>query len=136
MTPREIEYSYVPLLSKEPINVLSYNLETIIAEKLETILKLTSMNSRMKDFYDIYLIYQRDYKNLNMEKLKKAVSATFKMRNYSYNTALQLKAIRNSQELVNQWTVYKNDINHFYAKNLKFDEVLTPLISLIKSLEI
>lgn len=90
----------------------------------------------MKDFYDIYLIYQRDYKNLNMEKLKKAVSATFKMRNYSYNTALQLKAIRNSQELVNQWTVYKNDINHFYAKNLKFDEVLTPLISLIKSLEI
>ena len=136
VTPREIDYSYVPLLSKEPINVLSYNLETIIAEKLETILKLTSMNSRMKDFYDIYLIYQKNYKNLNMEKLKKAVSATFQMRNYSYNTALQLKAIQNSQELVNQWTIYKNDINHFYAKNLKFDEVLAPLISLIKALEI
>lgn len=136
ITPREIEYTYKPLLSEEPITVLSYNLETVLAEKLETILKLASTNTRMKDFYDIYLICQEGYKNLDKKKLKQAIDTTFQKRNYSYNTALRLKAIHASQELVNQWTVYKNDVNHFYARDLKFDDILVPLDSLINSLGI
>ena len=136
ITPREIEYTYKPLLSEEPITVLSYNLETVLAEKLETILKLASTNTRMKDFYDIYLICQEGYKNLDTKKLKQAIDTTFQKRNYSYNTALRLKAIHASQELVNQWTVYKNDVNHFYARDLKFDDILVPLDSLINSLGI
>ena len=136
ITPREIEYTYKPLLSEEPITVLSYNLETVLAEKLETILRLSDGNTRMKDFYDIYLIYQEGYKNLDMKKLKKAVDTTFQKRNYAYNTKLQLKDIQKSQKLAKQWAVYKNDVNHFYARDLKFDEVLIPLDSLIDSLGI
>lgn len=136
ITPREIEYAYKPLLFNEPIIVLSYNLETVLAEKLETILRLSDGNTRMKDFYDIYLICQNSCKNLDMENLKKAVNTTFQKRNYSHNTELQLKDILASQKLVNQWNIYKNDVNHFYAKDLKFDEVLIPLDSLINSLGI
>ena len=136
ITPREIEYTYKPLLSKEPITVLSYNLETVLAEKLETILRLSDGNTRMKDFYDIYLISQEGYKNLDMKKLKQAVNATFQKRNYTYNTKLQLTDIQTSQKLAKQWMIYKNDVNHFYARDLKFDDILVPLDSLIISLGI
>ena len=136
ITPREIEYTYKPLLSEEPITVLSYNLETVLAEKLETILRLSDGNTRMKDFYDIYLISQEGYKNLDMKKLKQAINATFQKRNYTYNTKLQLTDIQTSQKLAKQWMIYKNDVNHFYARDLKFDDILVPLDSLINSLGI
>lgn len=65
ITPKEIRYKYLPLLGDYYIDLHAYNIETILAEKIETMLSRLELNSRAKDFYDIYLIYTKDWKNIN-----------------------------------------------------------------------
>lgn len=60
ITPKAIVFKYIPLLGDRYINVYAYNIETVLAEKLETILSRLELNGRMRDFYDIYLIYSKD----------------------------------------------------------------------------
>lgn len=55
ITPKEINYKYNLLIENRYINILAYNLETVLAEKLETILTRGEKSSRMKDYYDIYI---------------------------------------------------------------------------------
>lgn len=61
ITPKEIRYKYKPILGKKYIDLWAYNIETILAEKIETILSRAELNGRMRDFYDVYLIYIKDF---------------------------------------------------------------------------
>ena len=70
ITPREMIYKYITLLDYECIDLYSYNLETILAEKLETILTRRELSSRMKDYYDIYLIYVIYNDKINLDILR------------------------------------------------------------------
>ena len=56
ITPREIEYSYKLMLEDRSISVLAYNLSTILAEKLETVISRGDQNTRPRDYYDAYIL--------------------------------------------------------------------------------
>ena len=64
ITPREIEYRFKLLLEDREIPVLAYNLETVMAEKLETVVSRGDQNTRPRDYYDIYILAKMQYKNI------------------------------------------------------------------------
>lgn len=80
VTPRAIEYKYKRLLEDEYIPICTYNIETIIAEKLQTVLWRKIANSRMKDYYDLYYFVTYKWKEVDIEILKRAIRTTFDKR--------------------------------------------------------
>ncbi|GHU51395.1 hypothetical protein FACS1894127_7710 [Clostridia bacterium] len=56
VTPREIEYSFKLMFEERSISILAYNLETVLAEKFESIISRGLTNTRMRNFYDIYIL--------------------------------------------------------------------------------
>ncbi len=125
ITPQEISYKYKPLLRDDYINLWAYNLETILAEKLETILSRVELNGRMKDFYDIYLIYTKDWDNINRDNLKAAIQKTFFKRDYKGNIIETLNIIKNSNVLKNRWKSYQRKYN--YTKDISFEDIMNSL---------
>ena len=81
ITPRAIEYNYKTILEDENISLYTYNYETIVAEKLETVLKRNTANSRMKDYYDLYYFATYRWNDIDISTLKNAIAITFKNRN-------------------------------------------------------
>lgn len=78
VTPEAIRYGYKLLLEDKEISVLAYNLETIMAEKLESIVSRGDQNTRLRDYYDVYILMKLQYKNIEPEYLKAALDATSK----------------------------------------------------------
>lgn len=85
VTPSAINYQYKVMLEDNCVNVWTYNMETIIAEKIESIFSKLELSSRMKDYYDIYLIYTKEWEHINLEHLRNAISNTFRKRNFNQN---------------------------------------------------
>lgn len=123
--PGPCNYQYESLLGKDSYKLWSYNLETIVAEKIETIFSRMETSSRMKDYYDLYLIHKLAFAKIDKNKLKGATERTFKKRNFNADLHNNLIKIRNSAELRDNWKDYsrKND----YAQNIEFDEILNCL---------
>lgn len=71
ITPKEINYKYKPILDDRYVKLWAYNIETVLAEKIETILSRSELNGRMRDFYDVYLIYTKVWKILILIILEK-----------------------------------------------------------------
>lgn len=76
ITPKEIEYSYQLLLEDRKIDVLAYPIETVLAEKLETMMTRGTANTRLRDFYDIYALLETKENSLNTDQLQKALLST------------------------------------------------------------
>ena len=76
ITPSEISYSYKLLFENRTISIMAYNLETVLAEKLETILSRGTANTRMRDFYDIYVLENTFASSVNLEVLRAAFQNT------------------------------------------------------------
>lgn len=114
-------YSYKTILDDDNIDILSYNLETIIAEKLESILKRGVLNGRMKDYYDLYITskYRRRIK-IDEKILKSAIVNTFNTRNYKYD-GNTFESIKNSKELQQLWKNYST--NKEFVNDITFEEV-------------
>ena len=72
---------YKTILENENISLYTYNYETIVAEKLETVLKRNIANSRMKDYYDLYYFATYKWNDIDIGTLKKTIDTTFKNRN-------------------------------------------------------
>lgn len=83
ITPKPVVYKYRPILGDSYVNVWSYNIETVIAEKLEIILRRAEANSRIRDYYDLYLIYTKGWNDVKVDDLRKAIDKTFEKRNLS-----------------------------------------------------
>ena len=122
ITPKEIRYKYLPLLGDYYIDLYAYNMETVLAEKLETILSRLELNGRTRDFYDVYLIYTKEWKNINFDHFKKAIDKTFTKREYKGNSFEALDIIRNSEILKERWNKYQK--NFSYAEGIEFDEII------------
>ena len=122
--PSEIEYSYETIF-KEKLNILVYSLETLIAEKYETIIKRNITTTRLRDFYDIYMIFKLKNDKINVNNLKQAICETAKNRN-STEEILEskeiLEDIKNDEYLNTQWNIYKNE--NKYVDNIQFSEIL------------
>ena len=95
ITPKELKYSYPLLFEEKVILINCYNIETILSEKIETILRRGKFNSRMKDFYDIYYFLTKLKEEINLNHLKKAINNTFKKRD-SFDYLNDYKQIINS----------------------------------------
>lgn len=125
ITPTDIEYSYQSLISNETIAFRAYNLETVIAEKLQTILSRGLLNSRCKDYYDIYIINQLQRKNISIPDLKKSFETTCQYRKTPFEkieSLLILEEISKSNILQNRWSNYARKAS--YAKDITFDATI------------
>lgn len=125
ITPRAIRYNYKTILENNNISLYTYNYETIIAEKLETILKRNTANSRMKDYYDLYYFVTYKWNDIDMNILRTAISTTFKHRNseeylQKFNTIMV--NILKDEILISRWDNYRKE--HEYAKEIKFDDTI------------
>lgn len=80
ITPSEIRYSFKLMLEDRSIEIYAYNLETVLAEKLETIISRNVANTRMRDFYDIHILQQIHAENIDADVFRDALIATSKKR--------------------------------------------------------
>ena len=126
ITPRAIEYKFQLLLEDRAISILAYNLETIFAEKLETILSRGVANTRMRDYYDVHILMELHEQNLNDELLNEAFVKTAKNRgtfdNIKNNNSEYLQAIESSEVLLNLWERYR--VNNDYALDISWKDAL------------
>ena len=132
ITPREIEYRFKLLLEDREISVLAYNLETVLAEKLETIVSRGDQNTRPRDYYDIYILSKLQYKNIKTEYLKAALKATSKKRGSSdilKNYKNIIDVVRSSDAMIKQWKTYQKDFE--YATDISFSEVCDAVVQMM-----
>ena len=134
ITPGAIEYSYKTLFDNRTFGLLTYNYETIIAEKFQTVMQRANMNSRMKDYYDIYYFVNKKWESINKELLVDAIIKTFLNRNSiqllkTINETLE--DIKNNKLLDTLWENYKN--KHSFARDIKYEATVNSLC-LIKNL--
>ena len=135
ITPRELKFKYNCLFENKTILISAYNLSTIFAEKLETILKKGKKNSRMKDYYDLYYFISKMEKDLDMNELKQAIQNTFQKRNSTellenYQTILE--DIQNSNLIYERWNVYSK--KNVFVKEIAFDNVISNISEYLKLL--
>ncbi len=129
ITSGKINYKYKPILGDRYVKLWAYNIETVLSEKIETILSRVELNGRMRDFYDIYLIYTKNWNSINLEHFRKAIEKTFSKRGYIGEPLLTLDLIMHSNILKNRWKNYQK--RYEYAKNIDFDEILICLGKII-----
>ena len=126
ITPREMNYSYSKILEEGTIPIMTYTIETILAEKFETISSRNITTTRARDFYDLYMIYSIYKDKINKDTLRKAIERTSKYRG-SFETALQYKEIvelfRESETTKELWKKYTQ--NNPYAKDVDFLDTIS-----------
>ncbi len=120
------------LIGNEIYKVWSYNLETVLAEKIETILSKLETSSRMKDYYDIYLIHRFRFNKINITKFRGAVEKTFEKREFNADLITNLNIVKDSRILREKWISYSRKNN--YARNLDFEETIKCLEQFIEIL--
>ena len=130
ITPRPDEYKYFPILGDNYIKLWSYNVETVIAEKLETILSRAEVNGRTRDYYDLYLIYTRGWEKVNFDHLRMAIDKTFKKREYNGDILETLNLLKDSYILKKRWDMYSKKYD--YANNISYDEIIRCIEEIVR----
>ncbi len=123
--PKEMNYSYSKILDTGTIPIMTYTLETILAEKFETITSRNITTTRARDFYDLYMIYSLYKDRINEDILREAIQETSIHRG-TYEMVLEYKDIldllRNSLGIQNVWKKYTD--SNIYAKDIDFEDTL------------
>lgn len=134
ITYGEINYTYNLLLEERSIEIWTYNVETIVAEKYETIIKRNILNTRIRDFYDLYMLTYLDKQNISNKMLVQAIKETSKHRG-SYNIINDkntveevIISIKNDKDLKQQWNKYQK--NYEYAKEIKYEQLVDSIVSI------
>ena len=130
ITPKPIVYKYCPILGDSYVDVWSYNIETVIAEKLETILRRAEANSRIRDYYDLYLIYTKGWNDIKIDDLRKAIYKTFEKRNYHGNIEETVAILKDSEIIKNRWNSYKK--KYEYASDIDYEKIMKCVEEIIK----
>lgn len=122
ITPREIQYSFKLMLEERSIEVWAYNLETVMAEKLETVISRNITNTRMRDFYDIHILLSLYGNTLNKKILGEALQATAKKRETEYHLkdAQDIFAeVQNDSNMEKLWKSYQKKFS--YAEDISWE---------------
>ena len=128
ITYKEIEFKYNTIFDNETINIMTYNYETIIAEKFESIISRNIDNTRMKDYYDLYMFVNLKWDDINKTVLRKAIINTSKVRetlDYIDDTNRYIELIGDDSRLKSLWNSYKN--NYEYAKDINFEDTINAI---------
>lgn len=132
--PGPNDYGYKSLIGNEKYSVWTYSIETILAEKIETIFSKLETSSRMKDYYDIYLIYNNEYKKLNKDNFRKAVEKTFNKRKFNGDLNKCLDIVRNSDRLKMYWNSYAK--KNKFVSDVSFEDTINCLESFVEILSL
>jgi len=121
ITPNAINYEYKCLFDNDILKFKAYNFETIIAEKLQTILFRGIANSRSKDFYDLYIIHKLRWDNIDKNILKNAFENTCNYRETIFTkeeATMILNNISNDSIMESRWKPYR--IRNEYVEGIEF----------------
>lgn len=126
IVPQEIEYRYKLLFEDRTIPVMAYNLYTILAEKIETIISRNISNSRARDFYDVYLLLSLNQNTISRSELLDALKSKAAERGsltFIENYAELLSDILTSPEISKIWDGYVRAFP--YAKEIGIVDVIS-----------
>ena len=125
ITPKELNYEYISIFENKKIYIDTYNIETILAEKIETILRRGKYNARMKDYYDVYFFLTKLKDEIDLETFKQALNNTLTKResfDYYKDYRQILNGLTNDERINNYWSTYKKKTK--YAQNIEFKEIV------------
>lgn len=126
--PKEITYEFKLMFEDRILKVKAYNIETVLAEKIETIITRSTANTRMRDYYDVYIIMTM-YKDLvNNNLLNDAIIKVFENRDTTHilkDKTTILKEIENSVQMQHRWERYQS--KYSYAKEIKWNDIIIAL---------
>lgn len=132
ITPEAVRYTFHSSFEEKKIEIWAYNIETILAEKVETILKRSVLNTRPRDFYDVYILMRTHQRTIDKDIFIAALNATAQKR--ASLPALQdrrkiLQAIQSDPPMRQRWDLYCRE--NFYANSVEFDEVINSLVEIL-----
>lgn len=135
ITPREIEYTYKLMLEDGCIRVLAYNLCTILAEKLETVIARGDQNTRPRDYYDIYILTKLRLRDADLGVLRDALEATAQRRGSTavvrrYGKIIQ--TVKDSEAMNRQWSEYQKSFR--YAAGIGFGQACDAVLTVMDQL--
>ena len=128
ITYKEVQFEYKTLFDNEIVNIMTYNYETIIAEKFEAIISRNIDNTRMKDYYDLYMFVNLKWNDIDKTILRKAIFNTSAKRetlNYIENADKYIELINEDSKLKSLWKNYQN--NYAYAKDISFENTIAAI---------
>ena len=132
ITPGEIEYSYKLMMEERSISILSYNLSTILAEKLETVVSRGDQNTRPRDYYDIFILSKLQDKNIEIDTLRDALIATSEKRGSKEimeNYEEIIKDVSENGVMNQRWNDYRKDFS--YASEIEFRDACERVITIL-----
>lgn len=135
ITPKEMHYEYRLMFEERSIPLLAYNLETVLAEKMETIISRGTLNTRMRDYYDLMILNVVKSEAINYADLAKALDATSKKRNsYELLSAPKhiLEQIKSDAGLMEQWEIYQRKYD--YASDYHWKDIVMNIEQLFERL--
>lgn len=136
ITPREVKYSFKLLLEDRNISVLAYNIETVLAEKLETVISRGDQNTRLRDYYDVYILRKLQFNNINLQSLQQALIATSQKRG-SYEVISNykniMKTVKKSKVMLELWKAYQK--NFEYAKDVDFIDACNMVVQIMNEID-
>ena len=133
ITPREIKYNFNLMLENRTIEVWAYNLETVLSEKLETVISRNVTNTRMRDFYDIYILQKLYGEQLSKDVLWDALVATAKKRETLEQIEVEdidevFNEIQSNSVMENLWKAYQK--NYTYAADISWHSIMKSIRTL------
>jgi len=135
ITPKEMNFTYKLMFEDANINILAYKLETVLAEKLETIISRGDQNTRPRDFYDVYILGKLKKEQLDFGVLSEALRGTTEKRKSTNQIAEYhkiIQTIRDSNEMNEYWLKYQKDFA--FAEGIEFNHVLTAISEMLDSI--
>ena len=137
ITPHEIEYTFSLMFENRKIRVMAYNIETVFAEKLETVISRGIANTRPRDFYDIFILWKLRGHELSMDVLKDALEQTAEKRGSRevikrYDSILS--DVLASEQMHGFWRKYQKDFA--YTRDISFEDAIGVARVIIGSLDI
>lgn len=133
ITPREVLYTFRLMFEERTISILAYNLETVLAEKMETVIARGVANTRLRDYYDLYILQNEYTHAMNIEQFKAAFLATSKKRN-SIQLITEgnriLKELADSEVMQGLWKSYQKKFS--YAEDISWEMVMDSIEKLFE----
>ena len=130
ITPNPVKFAFSEIFEDKSFELWAYSIETVLAEKVETILRRGVFNTRPRDFYDAYILATTQ--KFDKEVFKDALKATANHR----GTAEQIKdtekiigILSDSKELFELWEKYRKQFN--YAKDIEYGEIIKTIVKLL-----
>ena len=131
ITPRAIEYKYKCLFDDKYLDLITYNLETVLAEKFNSVISIGVLNSRMKDYYDIYYLLTRKSNIIDKKILKQAIINTFDHQKTDIHSIKErFEQIRENSKIDEQWRNYSK--KHHYTINISKNDLMNEIEKIVE----